>query len=84
MGEIIKILNEIKPEFDFSKEQDFIDNGLLDSFDIVSLVSKLDSTYSISIEGTEIIPDNFNNLKNIQNLLNKYKVISNMSVASKS
>jgi acyl carrier protein len=77
MEEVIKILNELKPEYDFSKECDFIENDLLDSFDIVSLVSKLDSIYSISIEGTEIIPDNFNNLEDIQNLLNKYNGVSN-------
>jgi acyl carrier protein len=82
MEEVVKILNELKPEYDFSEERDFIENGLLDSFDIVILVSKLDSTYSISIEGTEIIPENFNSLESIKNLLNKYKAFSNETTIS--
>lgn len=41
-SKIIKILQEIRPEFDFSKDIHFIDEGMLDSFDIISLVAALD------------------------------------------
>ena len=36
---VINILQEIRPEFDFTQEVNFIDQGMLDSFDVVSLVS---------------------------------------------
>jgi acyl carrier protein len=49
-------------------------DGMLDSFDMVTLVSTLDKTYGISIEGTEIVPENFQNLQTIETLLRKYGV----------
>jgi acyl carrier protein len=67
-----KILNEIRPEFDFSTSTNFIENGMLDSFDVVSLVTMLDKEFNISIEGVEIIPMNFNSVESICTLLSKY------------
>lgn len=70
--QIIKILTELRPEFDFSQEgQNFIEEGMLDSFDMVSLVSELDSTFGISIDGMDILPENFATLDAIVNLLKK-------------
>ena len=48
---------------------DFIADGMLDSFDMVTLVATLDKTYGISIQGTDIIPENFTNLQTIEALL---------------
>ena len=67
-----KILNEIRPELDFSTTTNFIENGMLDSFDIVSLVTMLDKEFNISIEGVEIVPMNFNSVESICKLLSKY------------
>ena len=67
-----KILNEIRPEFDFSTSTNFIENGMLDSFDVVSLVTMLDKEFNISIEGVEIVPMNFNSIESICTLLSKY------------
>jgi acyl carrier protein len=67
-----KILNEIRPEFDFSTATNFIENGMLDSFDVVSLVTMLDKEFNISIEGVEIVPMNFNSVESICTLLSKY------------
>ena len=63
------ILKEIRPEFDFSASSDFIADGMLDSFDVVTLVATLDKTYGISIQGTDIVPENFKNLQTIETLL---------------
>jgi acyl carrier protein len=63
------ILKEIRPEFDFNASNDFIADGMLDSFDMITLVSALDKNYGISIQGTDIIPENFQNLQTIQALL---------------
>lgn len=67
----VEILKEIRPEFDFTASNDFIEDGMLDSFDIVTLVSTLDKTYGISIQGVDIVPDNFKNLQTIEALLRK-------------
>ena len=63
------ILKEIRPEFDFSASNDFLADGMLDSFDMMTLVATLDKTYGISIQGTDIVPENFKNLQTIEALL---------------
>lgn len=68
--QVIKILTELRPEFDFSQESlNFIEEGMLDSFDIVSLVNELDATYDISIDGVDILPENFSTIDAIVSLL---------------
>jgi acyl carrier protein len=74
MKSIADILKEIRPEFDFTTSTDFMADGMLDSFDMVTLVAALDKTYGISISGVEIVPENFKNLKAIETLLGKYGV----------
>lgn len=68
---IIKILNEIRPEFDFSEQVNFIEAGMLDSFDVVALVVALDTEFNISIDGMDIMPDNFSSVEKIGSLLVK-------------
>ena len=70
--QIIKILTELRPEFDFTQEGvNFIEEGMLDSFDMVNLVNDLDSTFGISIDGVDILPENFGTLDAIEQLLKK-------------
>lgn len=70
--QIIKILTELRPEFDFTKEGvNFIEEGMLDSFDMVNLVNDLDSTFGISIDGVDILPENFGTVESIEQLLKK-------------
>ena len=69
--QIIKILTEIRPDFDFTADVNFINEGMLDSFDIVCLVSAIDEEFSVSIPGKEIVPDNFSTINNIEVLINR-------------
>lgn len=66
---VISILNELRPEFDFSENVNFIEQGMLDSFDVVNLVQELESTFGITIDGLEILPENFETIDTIMNLL---------------
>ena len=51
---IIEILNDTRPEFDFGKEESgFIDKGMLDSFDIISLVSDLEEEMGFQFQETK-------------------------------
>lgn len=69
---IIKILTELRPEFDFKDESlNFIEEGMLDSFDVVSLVDALDTEFNILIDGIDIVPENFCSLESIVALLKK-------------
>jgi acyl carrier protein len=74
MNPITEILRGIRPEFDFTLSLDFIADGMLDSFDVVTLVAQLDKTYGISIDGVDIIPEHFQNLETISVLLRKYGI----------
>jgi acyl carrier protein len=69
---VVNILSEIRSEFDFSTSSNFIHEGMLDSFDIITLVTMLDEEFNISIEGTQIIPENFSSVDSICSLLLKY------------
>lgn len=72
---ILEILGRIRPECDFRTSSDFITEGMLDSFDVVTLVSELDAAFSISIDGTDIVPENFASIEAIESLLRKTGVI---------
>ena len=68
---VLEILANLRPEFDFTEDVDFIEEGMLDSFDVVTLVSDLDTTFGISIDGVDIVPENFSSIDAIINLLKK-------------
>lgn len=71
MEEILTILEELRPEFDFRDSENFIDDGYLDSFDIVTLISEIEEKYSISIDGLDIVPENFETAEAILELVKK-------------
>ena len=66
-----QILNGIRPEADYAASSNFIADGLLDSLDIIRLVSELDANYGISIEGNDIVSRNFVDLASIEGLIER-------------
>ena len=68
---ILKILSGLRPEFDFTMDVNFIEEGILDSFDVINLVTALDSEFVISIDGTDVLPENFSSVNAIVMLLKK-------------
>lgn len=72
---IIEILTGIRPEFDFSEDVNFIEEGMLDSFDVVTLVTELEDAFSINIDGEDIVPENFSSIEAIKALVNKSEII---------
>lgn len=73
MKTIEQILQEIRPEVDFSKSDNFFEKPLLDSLDIIRLVAELDQNFAISIDGSEILPENFVNMSALVALVEKHK-----------
>lgn len=69
--QILEMLNELRPEFDFTDSDDFVMDGLLDSFDIISLVSMLEEKYNFRVDGLDIVPENFGSLESIEALVKK-------------
>lgn len=56
---ILDMLKTIRPEYDFTASEDFIGDGLLDSFDMVTFVSDIEDAFGIVIDGLDIVPENF-------------------------
>jgi len=73
MEELIELLSEIKEDVDFENCETLIDDHILDSFDILQIISTLNDNYDISIPASEIIPDNFNSAKALLALVEKLK-----------
>ena len=63
MERLIELLTEIKEDIDYENETSLIDDELLDSFDILQIISALDDEFGISIPASMIIPDNFNSVE---------------------
>lgn len=73
MEKLLEILEEIRPDVDFRIEQKMIDEGILDSFDIVSIISELNDEYDIAIRVNELSPENFNSAEAIMRMVQRLK-----------
>ena len=71
MNELMEILEELRPDVDFENETLLIGNGILDSFDIVSLVTALNDAFDIEIKPNDLVPENFNSTAAILALVEK-------------
>ena len=71
MEKLINILLELHPDVDFEKEESLIDDMILDSFDIISLISEISDEYDVTIPAEAIIPENFNSAKKLYELITK-------------
>ena len=73
MEELLEILNDIQLGVDFENEKHLIDDHLLDSLSIISLVAELEDTFDVTIPAVEIIPDNFNSAEAMLEMLQRLR-----------
>lgn len=66
---IIEILSALNKNVDFENENHIIDNGLIDSFSIIRLVSMLEDEFDVEITASDLIPENFNSVDAIANMI---------------
>ena len=71
MEKLLGILNGLHSDVDFENETLLVDNGVLDSFDIISLVTELNDTYGINISVVDLVPENFNSVQAIAALIDR-------------
>lgn len=71
MEKILDILNDLHPEVDFMTQTGLIDGKILDSFDIVSIVTEISNEFDIAVPAEEIIPDNFNSAQALQTMIDR-------------
>lgn len=73
MDELLELLEDIKPTVDFRTCTGLIDDGYLDSFDILSIVSELNDAFGIEISPVDIIPKNFNSAQALWDMVERLK-----------
>ncbi len=71
MEELLRIMSEVRPDIDFENETHLIDNEMLDSLDIVAIVTDVNDEFDISINVNDLLPENFNSAKALYELITK-------------
>ena len=71
MEKLLPILQAIRPDITFETQTAIMDDGLLDSFDIIALVAELESAFGVSIGLEDLAPENFNSLSTMEALLKR-------------
>ena len=73
MEELLILLKGVRPDVDFENETALIDDGYLDSFDVVSIISEIDDQFGVQIRINELDPENFNSAQAIWDLIQELK-----------
>ncbi len=71
MSELIEILENLHPEVDFSTCTTLIDDKILDSFDIITIISEINEAFDVVIPAEEIVPENFNSAQALMDLVTR-------------
>ncbi len=71
MEELLRIMSEVRPDIDFENETALIDNEMLDSLDIVAIVTDVNDEFDIEINVNDLLPENFNSAKALYELITK-------------
>ena len=71
MEKLLAILKELHPDVDFATTADLVDDGILDSLDIVTLVTEIHAEFDVTIPAEEIVPENFNSAEALMELIEK-------------
>ena len=73
MDKLIEILSEICPNVDFRKEKALVDDGLIDSFEIVSIVAEIMDHFEVELDVDDLMPENFNSVEAMMQLIEEHR-----------
>jgi acyl carrier protein len=71
MSELLEILENLHPEVDFETCNTLIDDKILDSFDIITIISEINEEFDVVIPAEEIVPENFNSAQALHELVTR-------------
>ncbi len=71
MDKLIGLVQELRPDITITEDLELLEEGILDSFDIINLIDRISDVYHIEIDPEELDPDNFANVKTIYDLIAK-------------
>lgn len=72
MDKLLKILEDVRPDLDFTIETQLVDDGVVDSFDIFSIFERINEEYDIDIDVEDLVPENFNSVDAMMDLIERY------------
>lgn len=72
--ELLILLEDVRPDVDFDSERQLIDDGVLDSFDIISIMQVIEEKYGVEIDIDNLEPENFNSVEAMMNLIHKLQI----------
>ncbi len=73
MEQLMEILKELRPDVDFENENALIDDAILDSFDLVSLIGEINDAFEVEVSFDEMEPENFNSAKAMYAMIERLK-----------
>ncbi len=73
MEDLIRIMSEVRPDLDFTKEDNLIDGDILDSFDIIAIVGEVNNFFKVKINVNDLLPENFNSAEALYDFISKLK-----------
>lgn len=73
MDKILEMLKKVRPDIDFNSEKALVDDGLLDSVDVMSIVAALKDSFGVVVSMAELDPDDFNSPETILSLVERKK-----------
>lgn len=71
MEQLLEILSSLHPDVNFETATDLIDEGVLDSLDIVTLVTEINAVFDVTVPAEEIVPENFNSADALMALIHR-------------
>ena len=74
MEKLLELLKNVRPDVDFENEDALIDDGILDSFDVVTIISDIDDVFGVQIRISELDPENFNSANAIWDLIQELQI----------
>ena len=69
--EILEILKDVRSDIDYENEKAMIDDGLLESLDIVAIVGEFNDAFDVNISVDDLLPENFNSVDAMAELITK-------------
>ena len=73
MKELLELLKRVRSDVDFESEEKLVDDGIIDSFDIVSIIAEISEKFNVDITVDDISPENFNSAASIYALIERLK-----------
>lgn len=71
MEELIEVLKSVKPGYDFTEDTELIKNKVFDSLAMIQLVAELSDEFDVEITAEDIVPENFESVKSIYNMIKR-------------